>query len=107
MTVILSYGSATASGVPPVARMQPASTSAKPITMPTVSRSFRSVTPSAAATAGFTYVITVARSGPTSLISAKKIRNAAAEQTTARPTTDSTTCADGNVEGQFAAASGA
>jgi len=75
--------------------------------MPTVSGSFRSDTPSTAATAGFTYVITIARTGPTSLISAKKIRNAAAEQTTARPKTDSTTWAEGNLEGQLAAASGA
>ena len=52
--ICVLYGSATASGVPPVARMLPASTSEKPITMPTVSRSFRSVTPSTAATAGFT-----------------------------------------------------
>jgi hypothetical protein len=50
----LGYGSATASGVPPVARMLPASTSTKPVTMPAVSRSFSSVTPTAAATAGFT-----------------------------------------------------
>jgi len=43
--------------------------------------------------------MTVARTGPTSAISAKKMRNAAAEQTTARPTTDSTTCADGMLPG--------
>src|ERR671937_746845 len=51
--------------------------------------------------------MTVARTGPTSAISAKKSRNAAAEQTTARPTTDSTTCADGICPGHRNAASGA
>ena len=75
--------------------------------MPAVTRSSSSTTPSTAATAGLTYVITVARSGPTSAISAKKMRKAAAEQTTARPATDSTTCADGIADGQWVAASGA
>src|SRR5205823_4583912 len=65
------------------------------------------VTPRRPATAGLMYVITVARAGPTSAISAKKTRNASAVQTTARPATDSTTCADGVDDGQRVAANGA
>src|SRR5205823_11051378 len=100
------YGPGTASGLRPVASTEPARTSAKPATIPIVSLSLRSNTPTTAATAGLTYVMTVARTGPTSAMSAKKTRNAAAEQTTARPTTDSTTCADGIFAGQCVAASG-
>src|SRR5439155_17425752 len=99
--------SGIASGVRPVARTEPARTSAKPSSIPVVRCSFSRSTPTTAATAGFTYVITVARTGPTSAISAKKTRNAAAEQTTARPTTDSTTCAEGMLPGHRIAASGA
>ncbi len=51
--------------------------------------------------------MTVARTGPTSPIRAKKRMKARAVQTIARPMTDSTTCADGIEVGQRNAASGA
>jgi hypothetical protein len=52
-------------------------------------------------------VITVARTGPTSLISRKYSTNATAVQTTARPASAPSTCADGMACGQVSAASGA
>src|SRR4051812_47782782 len=99
--------SATGSGPLPVASTQPARISAKPTSIPALRCSLRMVTPSTAATAGLTYVITVARTGPTSAIKAKKTRNASAVQTTASPSTDSTTCDEGTVDGQRIAANGA
>src|SRR5689334_6471532 len=99
--------SATGSGPLPVASTQPARIRAKPTSIPALRCSLRIATPSTAATAGLTYVITVARTGPTSAISAKKTRNASAVHTTASPTTDSTTCADGIVAGHLTAANGA
>ena len=59
--------------------------------IPTVNGSSRIATPRSAATAGFTYVITVARTGPTSAISAKNSTNASAVQTTASVSTDAIT----------------
>src|SRR5258707_379022 len=64
-------------------------------------------TPSETAIAGLIYVNTLARAGPTSAIRRKKIRNAAAVQTTASPAIESSTLADGTADGQFRAASGA
>ena len=75
--------------------------------IPSVNRSARTRTPSAAATAGFTYVITVARTGPISPISAKNRRNATAVQTTASPITDASAAADGVSSGRRKAAIGA
>jgi REP element-mobilizing transposase RayT len=49
-----SYGSGTASGARPVASTEPAKTSAKPSSIPVVSRSSSRNTPTTAATAGFT-----------------------------------------------------
>ena len=51
--------------------------------------------------------MTVARAGPTSAISRKKIRKAAAVQITASAASASSTCAGGTADGQFSAASGA
>jgi hypothetical protein len=51
-------------------------------------------------------VITVARTGPISAISAKKRRNAIAVQTTPRPATEATTSADGIASGKLNAAIG-
>src|SRR5262245_26033275 len=65
--------------------------------MPAVKLSPSTATPSTAATAGLTYVITVARTGPISAMRAKKMRKASAVQTTARVTTDATTDADGEL----------
>lgn len=53
-----------------------------------------------AATAGLTYVITVARTGPISLMSSANTRKAAAVHTTARAITAATTSAEGHVAGQ-------
>jgi hypothetical protein len=71
-----------------------------------VNSSERITTPSTAATAGFTYVITVARTGPISAISAKKSRKASAVQTTASPTTEPTAAADGSICGRLKATTG-
>src|SRR5215204_3223315 len=63
-------------------------------------------TPSARATTGFTYVITVARLGPTSAISLKKNRNASAEQISPSTTIDASASADGVESGRSASAKG-
>ncbi|UXY19503.1 hypothetical protein N8I84_12765 [Streptomyces cynarae] len=75
--------------------------------MPAVSCSPRNVAPAATATAGLTYVITVARVGPASLISSRKATKAAAVQITPRPARAARTWAEGTVVGQVAAAAGA
>src|SRR5262245_39012896 len=90
-----------------VASTDPSSTRANPAPIETVKCSWRIVTPSTAATAGLTYVMTVARTGPISPIRAKKSRNAKAVQTTASATTDATTRPDGVVDGREKAAIGA
>ena len=51
-------------------------------------------------------MITVARTGPASAISAKKSRNAIAVQRIASPTTDSVTSVEGNLLGSDVAANG-
>nr|WP_307625408.1 hypothetical protein [Streptomyces turgidiscabies] len=75
--------------------------------MPAVSGSSRNTAPAATATAGLTYVNTVARVGPTSLISSRNATKARAVQTTPRTARDSNTCADGNAAGRVATAAGA
>ncbi len=73
--------------------------STNPTAVAAVNASSRISTPSSTATAGFTYVITVDRAGPTSAMSWKKTRNATAVQITARPSTASVTRADGQAPG--------
>ncbi|MBM4824912.1 hypothetical protein HXP45_28170 [Streptomyces actuosus] len=75
--------------------------------MVAVRASFRKRAPAATATAGLTYVITVARVGPASLISSRKATKATAVQITPRPARDARTDADGVCDGQVAAAAGA
>jgi hypothetical protein len=65
-----------------VASTEPATMRANPSTIPTVSGSLRNTTPSASATAGLTYVMTVARAAPTSATSGKKTTNPRAVQIT-------------------------
>jgi hypothetical protein len=89
-----------------VASAEPTRTSPKPAIIAGVRCSSRITTPSTAATAGFTYVITVARTGPTSAISAKKQTNAIAVHTTASPTTEPIAFADGVSVGRVKAAIG-
>ena len=74
--------------------------------MPVVNRSPSTATPSEMATAGLTNVMTVARDGPTSAISAKKTRNAIAVHTSASARTDPTAFADTD-DGHDTAAAGA
>src|SRR5580765_7851203 len=69
------------------------------MTVHTVTGSSRMSAPAATATAGLTYVIVVARTGPISPTSANSIRNAAAVQIVASSTTDQTTSAEGTVDG--------
>nr|WP_275771821.1 hypothetical protein [Streptomyces coacervatus] len=76
----------------------------KAIAMPRVKGSFRKTAPAATATAGLTYVNTVARVGPTSLISSRKATNASAVQITPRPIRAVRTEAEGTDDGQVAAA---
>src|SRR5690606_5193434 len=73
----------------------------------TVSGSPSSSTPAATATAGFTYVNTSARLEPTSLISAKKTRNASAVQSSPSPASAASTCPSGSACGQVITAGGA
>nr|WP_239149121.1 hypothetical protein [Streptomyces sp. SID12501] len=75
--------------------------------MPTVSGSSRNTAPAATATAGLTYVNTVARVGPTSLISSRNATKARAVQTTPRTARASSTCVDGSVSGRVITAAGA
>ncbi|WTE45523.1 hypothetical protein OH768_36795 [Streptomyces sp. NBC_01622] len=75
--------------------------------MPTVRSSPRNSAPAATATAGLTYVITVERVGPTSLISSRKATNATAVQITPRPARDARTWGEGTDDGHVSAAAGA
>ncbi|MCD9872734.1 hypothetical protein LJ657_03415 [Streptomyces sp. NR30] len=75
--------------------------------MPKVKGSFRKRAPAATAIAGLTYVNTVARVGPTSLISSRKATNASAVQITPRPIRAVRTEADGRDDGQVAVAGAA
>nr|WP_256725582.1 hypothetical protein [Streptomyces sp. IMTB 2501] len=72
-----------------------------------VSRSFRKSAPAATATAGLTYVITVARVGPASLISSRNATKATAVQSTPRPVRAAKAEGEGREEGWARAASGA
>nr|WP_286257141.1 hypothetical protein [Streptomyces graminofaciens] len=72
-----------------------------------VSGSSRNSAPAATATAGLTYVITVERVGPTSLISSRKATNATAVQMTPRPARESRTDVEGISVGRVAAAGAA
>jgi hypothetical protein len=74
--------------------------------MPSVNGSCSIATPATAATAGFTYVKTVPRTGPISAISAKKTRNANAVQTSDRASTEPITRPDGTSDGRLNAAIG-
>nr|WP_240657781.1 hypothetical protein [Streptomyces populi] len=80
---------------------------AKAARIPGVRFSSRKNAPAATATAGLTYVITVARVGPASLISSRKATKATAVQTTPRPTRAARTCPEGIASGRVTAAAGA
>nr|WP_219933864.1 hypothetical protein [Streptomyces sp. Act143] len=75
--------------------------------MPSVSSSPRNSAPAATATAGLTYVNTVARVGPTSLISSRNATKASAVQIAPRATSAVSTDADGIDDGHVAPAAGA
>src|SRR5262249_58556149 len=79
-----------------VASDNPRTMSRKPTPAPRVNGSPSRATPSARATAGLTYVIAWARSGPTSAIRAKKTRKARAVQTTPKMATETSTWAEGS-----------
>nr|WP_063789853.1 hypothetical protein [Streptomyces sp. MMG1121] len=72
-----------------------------------VSGSLRKIAPAATATAGLTYVITVALVGPASLISSRNATKATAVQITPRPARAASTWAEGTEEGYVMAATGA
>nr|WP_067363186.1 hypothetical protein [Streptomyces olivochromogenes] len=90
-----------------VASTEPARMRAKAARTPGVRLSSRKAAPAATATAGLTYVITIARVGPASLISSRKATKATAVQMTPRPAREARTCGEGGEEGQVAAAAGA
>ncbi|MCT9010091.1 hypothetical protein OHB54_31875 [Streptomyces sp. NBC_01007] len=90
-----------------MARTEPARMRAKAARIPEVRRSSRKTAPAATATAGLTYVITVARVGPASLISSRKATKATAVQMTPRPARAARTCPEGIASGRVAAAAGA
>nr|WP_258053569.1 hypothetical protein [Streptomyces sp. Ru72] len=100
------FGAVAAAG-PAVASTEPARIRVKAIRMPAVSRSSRNAAPAATATAGLTYVITVARVGPASLISSRKATKATAVHRTPRPASAARTWVEVTVVGQVAAAAGA
>nr|WP_234491432.1 hypothetical protein [Streptomyces sp. MBT33] len=87
-----------------MARTEPARISANAAPMPQVRSSPRNSAPAATATAGLTYVKTVARVGPTSLISSRKATKASAVQITPRPARAASTEAEGISDGRVAAA---
>nr|WP_244207184.1 hypothetical protein [Streptomyces swartbergensis] len=74
---------------------------------PGVRRSSRNSAPAATATAGLTYVITVARVGPASLISSRKATKAIAVHSTPSPARAARTSGAGTEDGQVSAAAGA
>ncbi|MCT9138378.1 hypothetical protein N4G67_04700 [Streptomyces violarus] len=76
-------------------------------TMPAVSCSSRKIAPAATATAGLTYVQTVALVGPASLISSRKATKAIAVQTAPRAASAARTEGEGMADGQVIAAAGA
>ncbi|WSU49555.1 hypothetical protein OG254_14790 [Streptomyces sp. NBC_01092] len=75
--------------------------------MPAVRGSSRKTAPAATATAGLTYVKTVARVGPTSLISSRKATKATAVQIAPRAARAVSASADGIAAGRVSAAAGA
>ncbi|WSZ57509.1 hypothetical protein OH824_13545 [Streptomyces canus] len=75
--------------------------------MVAVSGSDRKIAPAATATAGLTYVKTVALVGPASLISSRKATKATAVQTTPRVASAVRTEGEGIADGQVTAAAGA
>src|SRR5690606_1707434 len=83
-----------------VASADPRRTSTNPTSMPNVNGSLRKTTPRTTATAGLMYVITVARTGPASSISLKKIRNATAVQSTPSTTIEMVASAGGQAGGR-------
>ncbi|MDX3132905.1 hypothetical protein PV367_24735 [Streptomyces europaeiscabiei] len=70
-------------------------------------RSSRKSAPAATATAGLTYVKTVALVGPTSRISSRKATKANAVQITPRATKETRAGVEGRVDGRVRAAAGA
>src|SRR5207253_1947346 len=90
-----------------VASTDPARISEKPTTAPTVNGSWSKTTPSSKATAGLKQVITLARTGPTALLSAKNGRKPSAVHTTAGGRTASRTFPDGIGPGRRGSATGA
>nr|WP_142218870.1 hypothetical protein [Streptomyces puniciscabiei] len=72
-----------------------------------VRRSFRKSAPAATATAGLTYVITVARVGPASLISSRNATKATAVHSTPSPASAARAEAEGMEVGRVAMAAGA
>ncbi|WUH30580.1 hypothetical protein OG800_35715 [Streptomyces sp. NBC_00445] len=79
----------------------------KAATMPAVSGSSRKIAPAATATAGLTYVKTVALVGPASLISSRKATKATAVQTAPRAASAARTEVEGIAGGRVTAAAGA
>ncbi|WP_240436106.1 hypothetical protein [Streptomyces sp. CC0208] len=75
--------------------------------MAAVRGSERKIAPAATATAGLTYVKTVALVGPASLISSRKATKATAVQITPRVASAARTEGEGIVDGQVIAAAGA
>ncbi|WGD43249.1 hypothetical protein PYS65_25720 [Streptomyces cathayae] len=67
----------------------------------------RRSTPAVTATAGLTYVMTVARVGPASLISSRKATKAIAVQTAPRPARAVSAPAEGSSAGRVSTAAGA
>nr|WP_258308721.1 hypothetical protein [Streptomyces sp. NWU339] len=67
----------------------------------------RRSTPAVTATAGLTYVMTVARVGPASLISSRKATKATAVQTAPRPARAARAPAEGISAGRVSTAAGA
>src|SRR4051795_4935342 len=92
---------------PPVDSQEPARISSSPATALGPRCSPSSATPSATATTGFTYVITVARPGPTSPISAKNNRKASALHATPSTSTERIVWPDGVEAGAEISANGA
>ncbi|MDX3519748.1 hypothetical protein PV725_17595 [Streptomyces scabiei] len=90
-----------------VARNEPARIRAKEDRIAGVRRSSRNTAPAATATAGLTYVKTVARVGPTSRISSRNATNARAVQITPRAAREIRAGGEGSVEGAVRVAAGA
>ncbi|MEE1766360.1 hypothetical protein PUR53_46250 [Streptomyces sp. SP18BB07] len=90
-----------------MARNEPARIRAKETAIAGVRRSSRNRAPAATATAGLTYVKTVARVGPTSLISSRNATKARAVQITPRAAREIRAGVDGRVDGRVRDAAGA